>query len=272
MDQATVAHLRTDFIHTAANGPDAAQPSPVLAIAQAQALMSAEDNAMMAMIERAARDPAVDMEKMKDLWAMRREMLQQRAKMAYAAAFAAMQPELPIVAENGTITNTAGEVQSTYAFWEDINEAIKPVLKKFGFGLSFKTETTPANVTVTATLDHHGGHSESTTMTLPHDNSGKKNAVQQIASSVSYGKRYTAGALLNLTSRGEDDDGQGGPDAQATVVSAACAAIALCHTEAQLDAWKEKNEGGFEGVPPDQMKVIYRTFNARRRAIIAGEA
>ena len=34
-----------------------------------------------------------------------------------------------------------------------------------------------------------------------------KNAVQAIGSSVSYGKRYTASLLLNLTTRGEDDDG-----------------------------------------------------------------
>ena len=45
-----------------------------------------------------------------------------------------------------------------------------------------------------------------TTIKLPADVSGNKNAVQAVASSVSYGKRYTAGALLNLTSHGEDDD------------------------------------------------------------------
>ena len=52
------------------------------------------------------------------------------------------------------------------------------------------------------------GHSEETTMPLPLDTSGSKNAVQAVGSSTSYGKRYTAAALLNLTSRGEDDDGK----------------------------------------------------------------
>ncbi|HET9820175.1 MAG TPA: ERF family protein, partial [Rhodanobacteraceae bacterium] len=50
------------------------------------------------------------------------------------------------------------------------------------------------------------GHREETSITLPADTSGSKNAVQAVASSTSYGKRYTAGALLNLTSHGEDDD------------------------------------------------------------------
>jgi hypothetical protein len=45
-------------------------------------------------------------------------------------------------------------------------------------------------------------------MILPHDSTGSKNAVQAVGSSTSYGKRYTACALLNITSRGEDDDGE----------------------------------------------------------------
>jgi glutamate synthase domain-containing protein 1 len=46
-------------------------------------------------------------------------------------------------------------------------------------------------------------------MHLPADMSGSKNAVQAVGSSISYGKRYTAQALLNLTSRGSDDDAKG---------------------------------------------------------------
>ena len=50
-------------------------------------------------------------------------------------------------------------------------------------------------------------------MKLPADTSGSKNVVQAIGSSVSYGKRYTMQALLNITSGGEDDDGHSGGEA-----------------------------------------------------------
>src|SRR3546814_8983511 len=86
-----------------------------------------------------------------------------------------------------------------------INAAIKPVLKRHGFALSFRTDFTNG-IRVVGVLTHSGGHKETTDFVLPADGSGNKNAVQAIASSVSYGKRYTAGALLNLTSHGEDDD------------------------------------------------------------------
>ena len=62
-------------------------------------------------------------------------------------------------------------------------------------------------ITVTGVLSHRLGHSEQTTMQLPTDITGAKNPVQAIGSSTSYGKRYVAMALLNISSRGEDDDG-----------------------------------------------------------------
>lgn len=45
-------------------------------------------------------------------------------------------------------------------------------------------------------------------MLLPADTSGSKNAVQAFGSSTSYGKRYVLCALLNITTRGQDDNGQ----------------------------------------------------------------
>lgn len=156
--------------------------------------------ALLAVIERAASNPDVNIDKMERLWAMHQQSVARNAKAAYAAALAEMQDELPAVAERG---NAAGRY--TYALWEDINAAIKPVLKRHGFALSFRTDFADG-IAVTGVLSHREGHEEQTTIKLPADGSGNKNAVQAVASSVSYGKRYAAGALLNLTSHGEDDD------------------------------------------------------------------
>ena len=84
---------------------------------------------------------------------------------------------------------------------------LRPQLIRFGFGLSFRVEQDEATIAVTAVLSHRGGHQEATTIRLSPDASGDKNTVQAVGSSVSYGKRYAATALLNLSSKGEDDDG-----------------------------------------------------------------
>lgn len=164
-----------------------------------------ESTALISMIERAARDPAVDIDKMERLMKMHETALERNAKAAYSAALSAMQPELPVIVQKGQI-KVNNEVRSTYAKWEDVNDAIKPCLAKHGFAISFRTGQTEGKISVTGVLSHREGHSEETTMLLPIDTSGSKNAVQAVGSSTSYGKRYTASALLNLTSRGEDDD------------------------------------------------------------------
>lgn len=186
------------------------KPSNAVAIQEPAASMPAvsDSAAIIQVIERAAMNPAVDIDKMERLLQMQERIVERNSKAAYAADLARMQPDLPVITERGGIKDRSGNVQSTYALWEDINDAIKPVLSKHGFALSFRTGQEEGRITVTGVLSHREGHSEETTMHLPIDTSGSKNAVQAVGSSISYGKRYTAGALLNITSRGEDDDGR----------------------------------------------------------------
>lgn len=195
---------------------------------------ASESAAIFSIIERAARDPNVDIDKMQRLMEMHDKMQAGRAKTAYSAAFAEMQPNLPEIPEHGQ-----GHGAITYALWEDVNDLIKPVLAQHGFGISFRTGREGTGVTVTAVLSHREGHSEETTMILPLDTSGSKNAVQAVGSSTSYGKRYTATALLNLTSRGEDDDGKkgGGKAIDPTPPPAKSSASLKRKDENGNDAW-----------------------------------
>jgi len=227
-----------------------------------------EAAAVVQMIERAAADPAVDVDKMMRLLDMQERVMERRAEQAFNIALAEMQPKLPIITERGKILSKGGAVQSTYAYWEDVNEAIKPVLAEHGFSLSFRTgRDEQQRPTVTGILRHVGGHKDETTLALPVDDSGSKNGVQGIGSSTSYGKRYTAFALLNITSRGEDDDGQSGGAPAA--VTAAIAAIDTCTTDAELKAWVAKNDAALKELPAAQHAAIVSAFNSRRRKLRA---
>lgn len=167
-----------------------------------------ESAALLSVIERAARDPSVDVDKMERLMQMHERIQARQAKAAYNAALAELQPELPIITEKGEI-NHNGRLISKYALWEDVVQAITPALAAHGFALSFRIGRDGDRQIIKGILSHRGGHSEETEMSLPLDMSGAKNAVQGVGSTVSYGKRYVTQALLNLVSRGEDDDGQG---------------------------------------------------------------
>ena len=167
---------------------------------------------MSALIERLAVSPEADPAKLDRLLSYQERAYRDKARAAFGAAYTNLQLALPVLAENGEIRDRSGKVQYTYALWEDINEVIKPILSEHGFSLRFKIENADRQVSVTGELSHLGGHVESSTLKLPVDLSGGKNPVQAIGSSTSYGKRYVASALLNLTSRGEDDDGAFGPE------------------------------------------------------------
>lgn len=171
-----------------------------------QVVSASESATILQVIQRAAADPQCDIEKMERLMQMHERFQSRQAEQQYAEALASMQQELPSISERGGIRDRSGKIQSTYALWEDINEALKPTLAKHGFALSFRIPRNDKGVEVEGVLSHRAGHSERTSILLPADVSGNKNAVQAVASSVSYGKRYTAGALLNFTTHGEDDD------------------------------------------------------------------
>lgn len=187
-----------------------------LAISEAQLVaptVQSESSALISMIERAARDPSVDIDKMERLFQMHERMTATSARVAYDAAFSAMQPDLPEIDKRGRIIikekGTEKVIQSTpYALWDDTNKLIKPILAKHGFGLSFRITQTEAKITTRAVLSHCGGHREETEFSASIDNTGSKNNVQGWGSSFSYGKRYTGTAILNITTKGEDDDGK----------------------------------------------------------------
>lgn len=173
--------------------------------------VSSETQAIMQMIERVVLNPEADMDKLDKMLDMQERILNRNAKQAFTADLAAMQSELPLVGKAGE-----GHNKAKYAKLEDINEAIRPTLQKYGFAVTFRTKQTDKTLTVIAILSHRLGHSEDTDLILPLDTSGSKNAVQAVGSTISYGKRYALCALLNI-STGDDTDGNLPPPKQESI-------------------------------------------------------
>jgi hypothetical protein len=174
---------------------------------------ASDSAALIQVISRAASDPNVDIDKMERLMAMHEKMQDRAARVAFDVAFAEMQPMLPEIDKRGKIIikEKTGEriIQSTpYALWDDTNKLIKPILAQYGFALSFRISQTPDKITTTAILSHRSGHREETPFSLSIDATGSKNNAQGWGSSFSYGKRYTGTAILNITTKGDDDDGK----------------------------------------------------------------
>ncbi|MEM9584817.1 MAG: ERF family protein [Pseudomonadota bacterium] len=154
-------------------------------------------------VEAAVMNPDINPDTIERLLTMQERTEDRQARAAYAEAMAELQPKLPTIAQRGM-----GQNQTKYAKWEDIHNQVTPILSDHGFALTFRTAPMPDGVVVTAVLTHRAGHCETTDLPLPNDKGGQKNAVQAIGSSISYGKRYAACALLNINVGGEDNDGE----------------------------------------------------------------
>lgn len=168
----------------------------------------------MSVIERFAKDPSIDVGKLERLIEMQKDVMRVQAKQAFDAAFVALQADLPVVDKRGKIlSKDKKDVRSRYAKLEDIQEAVKPICQKHGFAIRHRTEwpqDKPGVIRIVGILAHAGGHAEESYFDAPADRNDFRTPIQDMGSTVSYGRRYTTIDLLNITQRGVDNDGQGG--------------------------------------------------------------
>ena len=183
----------------------ATQPTLINGVKELQTIEPQPESGMLALIERLAMHPSIDVAKLEQIIAMQERILAYEAKAAFDAAFVRMRPEIP------TIIERANTDKTSYAPLEDIIEPVTPILARHGFSLGFRTEW-PSDklVKVVGVLTHQLGHIRESEFQSPADSTGSKNAIQALASTVSYGKRYTTKDLLCIVTRGDDDDGKRG--------------------------------------------------------------
>lgn len=159
---------------------------------------------------RLIADPNVGPEKLEMLLKMQAQTIEARAREDFHLAFADLSAELPQVEREGRVQLSRGDKSLgsyKYARWEDMDRAIRPVLAKFGFGISFSSIVDANGRTVLrGKLMHVGGHFEQAEFPVLSDKGPGRNDLQAIGSGLSYAKRYVAELLLNIVRKGEDDD------------------------------------------------------------------
>ena len=170
------------------------------------ALAAPSTGDFLAVIKQAAMDPSVDVQKMHGLLDVQERMMNKQAEINFNNALCDLQADMPRIKKGAKIVHK-GQLISSYAKYEDIDDVIRPLLIKNGFSISFNSRESNGKVVITGTLAHRDGHSITDEIPLSIDSSGAKNNVQGVGSTIAYGKRYLVGMLLNLVFEGEDDDG-----------------------------------------------------------------
>lgn len=150
-----------------------------------------------------AVEQGADLDKLEKLMDLQDRYNAEQARRSFLEAFTHFQSIVPAIKKRKQGHNCM------YAPLGDIAEQIKTPL--FECGLSYRFEQAQSSsgaIQITCIVSHVDGHSQSNAMTSFADESGKKNPIQSIASTVSYLQRYTLIGALGISTADEDIDGR----------------------------------------------------------------
>lgn len=171
--------------------------------------------AVLAIIARIAEDPRADIDKMIRLMEMRDRLLKEEARLAFHAAMAEFNKRIPKFLKSKHVNYTT-KTNHTVDYWhetlDDVVEAITSALADVGISKAWKTAQDGSKITVSCVLTHALGHSdEPRTLSSGPDDSGGKNAIQAIKSTVTYLQRTTLQLATGTAPKElvQDNDGRG---------------------------------------------------------------
>ncbi len=185
--------------------------APAVAQHQPPAIPTGGDPFLM-MIERAASDPRVDIDKMDRLLQMKERRDAKQARDEFDAAMADAQEAMRAISPDANNSQT----RSKYATYAALDHAVRPIYARHGFALSFNTgdAPTPAEVRLLCVVSHRGGHRQDYKIDMPADGKGAKGGdvmtrTHATGAAASYGQRYLLKLIFNLAVGDVDDDGNG---------------------------------------------------------------
>jgi ERF superfamily len=183
-----------------------------------------------------------DLDKLERLMALQERWEANEARKAFVLAMTEFKAEPMDIYKRKQVGFTGKDgnfVGYKHAELSDVADVVVPAMAKHGLSHRWEVQQSTGRIIVTCTVTHRAGHSECVTMDAAPDDSGKKNAIQQVASAVTYMQRYTLLAVCGLATKSEHDDdgrGTGEPAADPLEVWAGRAALAATEDELRLVA------------------------------------
>lgn len=185
--------------------------------------VASESAAIVQVIERAALNPAVDIDKMERLLQMHERIKHSEAEAAFNTAMSAAQGEMGRISTDATNPQT----RSNYATYGKLDRILRPIYTKHGFSLSFGTKDPgrPDCVRVVCMVAR-GAYSREYQIDMPADGKGAKGndvmtKTHATGAAAQYGMRYLLKLIFNVAIGEDDDDGNGASEAAITTQQAA---------------------------------------------------
>lgn len=223
---------------------------------------------ILQVIERAARSPDVDVEKMSRLLDMHERIVGRQAETAFNEALNQAQARVSRVGADATNPQT----HSRYASYPALDRALRPIWTELGFSLSFDTADAPQPeyVRVVCHVSHRAGHTRTYHADMPADGKGAKGGdvmtkTHATGSAVSYGMRYLLKMIFNVAVGEDDDDGNAAGIEYITEQQAADLLALATEAKADLPLFlKFIGATEFKTIPAAKYKKAIAALEAKR--------
>lgn len=178
------------------------------------------NDAALSILDRFLTDPSVPAERVNQAFDFYARMRADAARRAFDAAMASARAEIAPIAKNRLVsheTKTGGIKSYRHEDLAEIARAVDPILARHGLSYRFRTSSEVNEpIRVTCIVSHRDGYSEENTLSAGRDDSGNKNSLQAIGSTITYLQRYTLKAALGLAVAHDDDGKAAGAPAPVT--------------------------------------------------------
>lgn len=193
------------------------------------------------------------------------------ARKAFVTALNAFKAKPPSITKNKHVsfaTRDGDRTEYDHATLDQVCDTVGSALSQHGLSHRWDISQSEGLIAVTCILVHEMGHSEQVTLRAGADGSGKKNPIQQIASTVTYLQRYTLLAITGLAASGMDDDGKSTEDFNLITPEQKDELIALLkETNANTAKFLKFMEvEALDAIPASQFPKAKTTLENRREA------
>jgi len=174
----------------------------------------------MDMVGQAVANGA-SIEVVEKLMALHERWEARQGRKAFDEAMAAAKAEIPVIFKSREVdfTSTKGRTHYRYEDLAEIAKTVNPILGRHGLSYRFRTTSNAGEpVTVTCIVSHRQGYSEENTLSAGRDETGNKNSIQAVGSTITYLQRMTLKAALGLAASA-DDDGRASEEYDDTLIS-----------------------------------------------------
>lgn len=158
------------------------------------------------LIATAVQSGQIDIETIKELRSLQKDMRADAAKEAFVQAMATFQAECPVIEKTKPVKDKNGQIRYYYAPIDSIVSQVAKYIAKNGLAYTFSITNDDKELTAVCNVTHTQGHTEQFPFRVPIGTESYMTDVQKFGARATFAKRQSFCNAFGITTGDEDTD------------------------------------------------------------------